>query len=370
MKIKKIYPLQIGQPEKVHIIMIGCGGTGSYAAAHLAQLAYTAKDDGIEVQLIFIDHDKIELKNIGRQNFAPGEINRNKAECLARRYSLAFGLAIRAIPKKFTYDMLPGLLISTSKGYVNIIVGCVDNTAARLEIHKALIREMGLIREYQGRGIWWLDAGNAHQLGQVVLGNSPNTEPLLSPLGFAYALPLPSIQNPDLIKKERPVDISAEDDLSCADLTALGVQARTINKMMATWIDVYLEQMLVSKNLKMMATELDQRAGMVHSRLINYGEIIPLNTAEEQAVWTGQYPDGYPAHRNDDTPEHMLCPQCMSAEVAFGVDELDTEIGVETIVFCPRCDFKVSEAVWEEMLDEVDPYAVAYGEGWEEDDFG
>jgi len=36
---EKRYTLQVGNPEHVEIVLVGCGGTGSFLALHLARLA-------------------------------------------------------------------------------------------------------------------------------------------------------------------------------------------------------------------------------------------------------------------------------------------------------------------------------------------
>lgn len=268
MNPQKIYRLEIGVLEKACIFLVGCGGTGSYAALHLAQLAHVA---GMEIRLIFIDPDRVEARNVARQNFAPCEVGEFKAMTLARRYSAAFGLSIVAIPEKFSSGILTEFMLRSD--FVNLVIGCVDNTAARRDIHLALVREMKDIRKIASR-LFWLDAGNYHTHGQIYLGDRLDPEPLLSPLGFAFGLPLPGVQNSELISPDQGIEM--EQPLSCADLVAMEVQSRTINKMMAAWIDVYCERLLVSHDLNMMATEIDQRSGMSHSTLITRGKVIEL----------------------------------------------------------------------------------------------
>jgi hypothetical protein len=46
---------------------------------------------------------------------------------------------------------------------------------------------------------FWLDAGNERFNGQVIIGNSLDAEPLLSPLGYCIGLPLPHLQEPGLL---------------------------------------------------------------------------------------------------------------------------------------------------------------------------
>jgi PRTRC genetic system ThiF family protein len=330
MKPIKTYRLEIGAPEKALIMLVGCGGTGSYAALHLAQLAHTARQE-MEIKLIFIDPDRVETKNVARQNFAPCEVGEFKAVTLARRYSAAFGLPIVSIPEKFSSGILTKYMLRPD--FINLVVGCVDSTAARRDIHRAMVREMGEMREFEGRGLFWLDAGNYHAHGQVCLGNSLAAKPQLSPLGFAFALPLPSVQRPELIAPEE-IETAQGEALSCAELVALEVQSRTINKMMAAWIDVYCERLLISRDLRMMATELDQRSGTAHSLPIANGEVVELTRAK-------------PADNDEAVTDP--CPDC-GGELIEGYDVIDEAEGEVEVMFC-NCGFKIRRVDYYETQD-------------------
>jgi hypothetical protein len=64
---------------KSDIYIIGCGGVGSWLAPALALLTSPA-------QLVLIDADILEEKNLDRQLFKPEDIGRSKAEALSERY--------------------------------------------------------------------------------------------------------------------------------------------------------------------------------------------------------------------------------------------------------------------------------------------
>ena len=341
MEIKKIHTVEIGNPDRVSILLVGCGGSGSYAALHLAQLAYSAE---LTIELVFIDPDTVEQKNIGRQNFCPGEIGQPKAVTLARRYSLAYGLSITPILGNFEDAMIDDY---GHNGYygdngLTLIVGCVDNAAGRRDIHRAMAKRSGR------RNLWWLDAGNDHAHGQVLLGNNLWSRPLITKLGVCFALPLPSVQEPDLLKDEQPdPEASAE---GCAELVQLGVQARTINKMMASWIDVYCEQLLVSRDLRMMGTYLDQRSGQAYSEPIAGGQVV------EDANIRNSFADlGYqPVQLGSVNP----CPQCGSPLIP-GRDIVETEVigdepGEEReveIYFCEVCSWRMEQDEYHDSLE-------------------
>ena len=85
--IDRKYQLNIGHPERVVILLVGCGGTGGFVAHILAQLACWAKTANIDMRLYFFDPDIVEQRNLVRQNFCPTELGAPKAVTLAWRFS-------------------------------------------------------------------------------------------------------------------------------------------------------------------------------------------------------------------------------------------------------------------------------------------
>src|SRR5215216_5986631 len=91
--------------KSITLHLIGCGGTGSWLAPHLARITKLLQEvHHINVRLVFWDYDAVEEKNIFRQNFCEAEIGMNKAETLAHRYGTAWGLEIVALPISFSTD--------------------------------------------------------------------------------------------------------------------------------------------------------------------------------------------------------------------------------------------------------------------------
>ncbi len=253
MEIEKRYPIEIGEPSSIHIILIGCGGTGSFLALHLARLAYHARDRyGMDIRLVFVDPDVVEVRNIGRQNFAPAEIGKPKAWCLMERFNRAFGLDITAHIGPFDQAVL-------RKGDyhpLTILVGCVDNAAARQSIHDAATAH------HPGM-TWWLDCGNHDHSGQVLLGNRADLKkPEISPLGFCTGLPLPSVQHPELLEPEPEGEAIGA---SCADLTLADIQGLMVNQAVAAFAAQYLYRMLLTGDLDMYATYFDLGTGSARS---------------------------------------------------------------------------------------------------------
>ncbi len=126
------------------IALIGAGGLSTHIVAALAG-AYN---------LVIIDGDKYEEKNIQRQNFAEGNIGKNKADVLKTRLSTW---------SKHKVESIPLYLTQASSGLhdVDIIVAAVDNNDARLtaqywadKLYVPLI--MGVNEEYDPQAYLYL----------------------------------------------------------------------------------------------------------------------------------------------------------------------------------------------------------------------
>ena len=246
---EKRYRIQIGDPEQFPITLVGCGGTGSFLALHLARLAYHLREQyGKDVRLVFVDPDRVEAKNIGRQNFCPAEIGEHKAHTLMRRYNAAFGLDIQAVCAPFEPSMTTGSVA------FRLLIGAVDNAAARRELQTAAT--------VMGGATWWLDCGNHEHAGQVLLGNRADLTAPEIVLGFCGGLPLPSVQAPELLEGERGRGGEGE---SCAELAIRDAQSLMVNQMTAGWAASYVYRMLIGKDLDVYATYFDLVTGSARS---------------------------------------------------------------------------------------------------------
>src|SRR5215207_4786383 len=122
--------------KSITIHLIGCGGIGSWLAPHLARITKLLQEvHHINVRLAFWDYDTVEEKNIFRQNFCEAEIGVNKAETLARRFGIAWGLDITAIPVPFARDAMyrNNLAARYGDSSMPVFITCVDNNKARQE---------------------------------------------------------------------------------------------------------------------------------------------------------------------------------------------------------------------------------------------
>lgn len=247
--------LIIPQEERLNLVLVGCGGTGSWLAPAVVRIVKLLTERGRRVGVCFVDPDAVENKNLYRQNFCQAEIGLNKAEALAVRYSLAWGVEIGYLP--YRYSTETGFL----RNNLSIMIGCVDNHAARQEIRKAM-------DIYGGRANWWLDCGNTKNAGQVLLGGGYQGARHAPLPGYVSWLPLPSEQHPELLRRlagEEP----HEENLSCAEMALQDSQGLAINQRMAAEAADYLVRMLITGDLRKYATYIDLESGASRSKYIH-----------------------------------------------------------------------------------------------------
>jgi hypothetical protein len=162
------------------------------------------------------------------------------ADRLARRFGREVGYSV------LPYDTeLHAQVFGDVRSRLSLLIGCVDNAAARRAIAATLDRGRW---SYAGPGstqpVWWLDTGNDRNSGQVLIGNATRPEALrgafLPAVGLCRALPAPSLQRRDLLDappEPRP-------PLDCAAAVAAGDQGPTINQVVAAVAASYVEKLL------------------------------------------------------------------------------------------------------------------------------
>jgi len=241
-----------GIRQNADIMVVGCGGTGGFVAEGLCRLIR-----GTRYWLRLVDHDRVEERNLGRQNFYRADLGRFKAEALARRLASAYGV-------KIDYAVCPVEQLSLNdRGYLTI--GCVDNPMARESLQWAGYQVMGGKISYHKSGAgyegnsWYIDAGNGEHSGQVLIGNAFPKElqkSFLPGVGICHRLPLPTVQQPGLLA---PVPASARRD-DCARSVADNEQSPVINQMMAGVVLTFVHRLLAGE-LGWMAAYIDLERG-------------------------------------------------------------------------------------------------------------
>jgi PRTRC genetic system ThiF family protein len=257
--------LRVPDFKRVTITLVGCGGTGSHIASGLVATAQALRERSIVVDMLFIDPDRVEVKNVGRQLFSPGDVGEAKAEVLAGRLNAAFGERIMsAVRSVEALDLLPSPVGRGAGGEVlHLVIGAVDNPAAR-----AIIADV--VKSAQG-ALWWLDCGNENHSGQVCLGNTATHAALRGAiaLGLVDRLPAPQVVYPDLIKTPSPHRRGTGVRSSCAELTAAGAQSLMINRLMAAYALSMLTDFLVIRDLRYFGVALDAQWGGLRTYAID-----------------------------------------------------------------------------------------------------
>jgi hypothetical protein len=151
-----------------------------------------------------------------------------------------------------------------------------------------------------------------------------------------------------------------DQNLSCAELTVLAEQSAMINRLMATWLGVYLYRLLQSRDLDLMATFVNLRTGVTRSTPITGGRIVfpsrPGQSAGQPQVAVPEAAAAPEGTEAPTTPEPGPgCPVC-GGEIIDGQDEWQGLL--VHVSFCTQCNWREEgcpecqgEIVEEELLE-------------------
>ncbi len=143
--------------ERVSMVVVGCGGTGSAVLSGLPYLhhALLAAGHPKGLQVYAIDGDRVSETNCVRQPFTSSEIGLYKVHVLMHRLNVFWGLDWIGIPTHVRYGR--------DMPEADFLISCVDTRTVR----KTLAR---VVRLKTRRFHYWLDLGNNASSGQFVLG--------------------------------------------------------------------------------------------------------------------------------------------------------------------------------------------------------
>ena len=246
------YTVSLASNDRPKLVVVGCGGTGSLVSEGLCRLLINS-----DLMLMLVDFDRVEPHNLLRQNFFAGEVGKFKSQALAERLSRQYGRKIGYSVMPYECDMFdePMGAGMYHKAMSLIIIGCVDTVEARNSIADSMNANLNN---------WWLDAGNGHHSGQVLLGNTGKPDGLKESFDIAShavtKLPLPSLQLPALlippVEQTRPRD--------CAEAIEDDEQSPTINQAMAMLVVDFMYRLL-SGTLTNMGAYIDLDAGTLQT---------------------------------------------------------------------------------------------------------
>ena len=192
--------------RKFSICVIGSGGTGSYFLKEFSRYLYDNRKAAKQISaLSVVDGDRVEKKNISRQAFQEEDIHESKAAVLTSVLNETFdlkwnGYARYLLSVKDMNNFVP--LSGRERDTIPVIIGCVDNHAARLVCEEYFNSRSDCI---------YFDSANEFSSGEVVFAAKKEGK-ILSPLRSRI---FPEILNGDL----RSVN-----ELSCTELNEVAPQ--------------------------------------------------------------------------------------------------------------------------------------------------
>ena len=232
--------------DRMDLVLVGCGGTGSWLAPAVARVARLLREK-------FTKDAKGLLRRPGqgpgKEHLPPellpggGGLEQGRHPGRALRHGL--GSRYRGHPARFSRSVIELTMGGSRYADLAVLIGCVDNRAARRDIQNT-------VRNHPG-AVFWLDCGNVKESGQVLIGrNNPEKEVKSFPVPELCAwLPLPSVQHKELVGKDEEEDERRRrrPAWSCADIALRDEQGLTINQAIASVAADYLVRLLLTNNL-------------------------------------------------------------------------------------------------------------------------
>lgn len=201
-----------------NIVIIGVGGTGGLFANFLAKIMQGMDKSAYSIALV--DADRVERKNLGRQPYFTEDIGEPKAKVTARALEEGYGVGFRFYDRYINSADDISRIVENGRpenhycDESTIIVGCVDNHAARKCMHDYF--------EQNSRGnLLYIDSGNEFSYGEVTY-SVRSRDKVLSPLKEYYF--------PDMFRG----DMTPRQDESCEALNNAAPQHFCTNLMAAS----------------------------------------------------------------------------------------------------------------------------------------
>ena len=114
--------------QKINIVVVGCGSTGSFTILTLAKLGFK--------NITAIDFDKVENLNIPHQFYRFSDIGEFKSKAIKEIVKDFTGLEIKTINKKI--DEENRFLSNVNVDLNSIVIFCLDTIEARKFIYKEI----------------------------------------------------------------------------------------------------------------------------------------------------------------------------------------------------------------------------------------
>lgn len=216
----------------MQVVVVGCGGTGARVVAPLSQMLRPGD------ALVLLDHDIVEDRNLLRQHFTARDIGSPKSLVLGSRYRRE-GIHTMAFQQRLTVDNMQqvgaqvygAVYEQQCRPVGTILIGCVDNAAARRGMHAALQQSS----RWGLNPMAWIDAGNEMRAGQVLLSLKSWNVKVVGPTGPGYEVALPV--NMDGLATAMPQLLrDAPDEVGTGCAERMDLQSVQVNHMAAAGI--------------------------------------------------------------------------------------------------------------------------------------
>lgn len=138
--------MYLTKPKNYAVFILGAGGTGSWLCAFLDKMS-------LNNNVIVMDGDIVESKNVLRQNFKKLDVTKQKAEVVAKSNTMSYVHGYITDTSIFHQ-----LLTEFPEGTVPMLIGCLDNNASRKIAHDFVNEVPEAV---------WIDGGNAERHGQA-----------------------------------------------------------------------------------------------------------------------------------------------------------------------------------------------------------
>ena len=241
--------------DNIHIVQIGCGGTGSWVVPLVSKLANNIKlrlPENHKIYYNLIDEDIIESRNILRQNFNEWDIEKNKAHALVNKYIYNFP-EIQAFPIKIkSKNYLTPFLTNpneetTDSKNLRIVIGCVDNNQTRHIIYNRL---KSIQINNLKNGFIYIDSGNLLNSGQIIT-IAFGFDEYMSNILDKNKLELfrKQIKKSKAMKFTKKFPKNAETEIKEQSCAFFGDQSQAINNLAATLIFCNVQNILINSEL-------------------------------------------------------------------------------------------------------------------------
>lgn len=167
-------------------MIMGVGGTGgNFAKEFCRYVSFLPEEKKEQINIVFVDGDIVEEKNLARQPFNSDNISQSKAMSLAEAVADNFDLDVSVVDKYITetseiVDIVTNLSGDNNYGdnfTLPIIVGCVDNHRARQVFHEYFNSVSNCL---------YIDSANEFESGEVITAAKIKGEIVNPPRGFYF----------------------------------------------------------------------------------------------------------------------------------------------------------------------------------------